>query len=322
MRPTRASRARATMSSSLTVASRPSIYLLGCLPQTRTVVAVEDPVYHGLIRVFARTGAELVPVPRATKAGWTPAPSKKHCCVIARKLLIVTPSFQNPTGATLTLERRKRVVELAHRFGAILVENDIYSELRYRGHPLPTLKELDRTGNTILLRSYSKVLFPGLRVGWVIAPREVVSRLADVKQLSDLHSDQLSQAILLRFTESGALHKHIEATRIGGELRLRAAIDACAQFLPRGAKFTSPEGGMNLWIELPAPLTADVLLARAQERGVGFLPGRFFSVTGAHARGLRISFGALSPGQITRGIQILGECAARELAGTHASRGR
>jgi 2-aminoadipate transaminase len=229
------------------------------------------------------------------------------------KMLVITPSFQNPTGATLSLERRKRIVSLAQVIGAVLVENDIYTELRYRGQGLPTLKELDESGNTVILRSYSKVLFPGLRVGWVIGPRDVIARLAEAKQVSDLHSDQLSQAVLLRFTESGELQRHIEATRLAGEKKLDAALAACRRFLPPGATFTTPDGGMNLWIELPAPLTAELLLSRAQERGVDFLPGRHFSARGVHSRGLRISFGGLPVDQITRGIEIIGRCATLEL---------
>jgi len=284
----------------------------------KTPVAIEDPVYHGLVRVFARAGAELLPVP-VDQDGLNVEALEETLERHRPRLLIVTPSFQNPTGATLTLERRKRVVSLARRYGVVLVENDIYTELRYRGQPLPALKELDESGNTILLRSYSKVLFPGLRVGWTIAPRAVVGRLADAKQISDLHSDQLSQAVLLRFTESGELQKHVEKTRVAGEKKLQAALGACKRCLPRGTSFTTPEGGLNLWIELPAPLTSDLLLTRVQERGVNFLPGRHFSAHGAHARGLRISFGGLAPDQIRRGIEILGECAKRELAFNEAS---
>jgi 2-aminoadipate transaminase len=229
------------------------------------------------------------------------------------QVLLVTPSFQNPTGATLSLERRKRIVSLAQRHRVVLVENDIYTELRYRGEPLPPLKQLDDSGNTILLRSFSKILFPGLRVGWITGPRAAIARLAEAKQTCDLHSDQLSQAVLLRLAESAALQKHIENTRRAGLAKLEAVLEACARFLPRGSKFTVPDGGMNLWVELPAPLTADLLLARAQERGVDFLPGRYFSHALPHTRGLRISFGGLPPDQIRSGIEILGACANREL---------
>jgi len=164
------------------------------------------------------------------------------------------------------------------------------------------------------LRSYSKVSFPGLRVGWVIAPQEVIARLAEAKQLSDLHSDQLSQAVLLRFAESGELEHHLERTRSAGAELLACVLESCARFLPPGSRFTRPTGGMSLWVELPAPLLADSLLRRANERGVDFLPGRYFSARRPHARGFRLSFGGLTPAEIARGLEILGEAARAELA--------
>jgi DNA-binding transcriptional MocR family regulator len=276
--------------------------------------AVEDPVYYGLVRVFVRAGARIVPVPVVDEAGLDADALEETLRRERPRALVVTPSFQNPTGATLPLARRRRIVELAQRYGIVLVENDIYSELRYHGSPLPTLKQLDETQNTILVGSYSKVSFPGLRVGWVIGPRAVLARLVEVKEGSDLHSDQLSQAVLLRFAESGELARHLQRTRHAGAERLNVALQACGRFLPAGTKFTRPEGGMNLWIELPAPLTAERLLARVQDRGVSFLPGRYFSARGAHTRGLRICFGGLPPEQIARGIQVLGETASQELA--------
>jgi 2-aminoadipate transaminase len=281
----------------------------------KTAVASEDPVYHGLIRVFTRAGAELLPLP-VDEAGVELTALETTVERHRPRLLVVSPSFQNPTGATLSLERRKRIVSLVQRHGLVLVENDIYTELRYRGDALPTLKQLDDSGNTILLRSFSKILFPGLRVGWITGPRATVARLAEAKQTSDLHSDQLSQAVLLRLAESGAVREHLEKTRIAGRARLEAALDACGRFLPRGSKFTTPDGGMNLWIELPAPLTADLLLSRAQQHGVDFLPGRYFSHALPHTRGLRISFGGLAPDQIQRGIEIIGGCGMRELEAT------
>ncbi len=281
-------------------------------PSGETVV-IEDPVYHGLVRVFTRAGANIVSVD-LDDAGIQVDRLEEVFQQQRPRVLVLTPSFQNPTGVTIPLDRRKRIVELAQRFGVVLVENDIYSELRYQGTPLATLKELDETGNTILLRSYSKVSFPGLRVGWVIAPRAVITRLADSKEISDLHSDQLSQAVLLRFAESGELVQHVERTRRAGRDRLNAVLRGCANCLPAGTKFTRPDGGMSLWIEFPAPLNADTLLSRAQERGVSFLPGRYFSAKRSHGRGLRISFGGLNPEQIARGMQILGEVARQELS--------
>ena len=288
---------------------------------TNRAVAVEDPVYHGLTRVLGRSAHDVIPVP-VTDAGIDIEALGKALAARRPRLLIVTPSFQNPTGATLSVERRKTVIRLAHRFGTVLVENDIYSELRYEGEPLPTLKELDQTGNTILLRSYSKIAFPGLRVGWVLGPRPVVARLAEKKQWADLHSDHLSQAILLRFAESGELTHHLERTRRAGKDRLHAVCDACSRYLPSGSRWRRPQGGMSLWVELPAPLRADSLLARARERGIDYLPGSYFSSgEAAHARSLRLGFGGLSPAVITRGVQILGGAAREELAAYSASAG-
>ncbi|HEX4749396.1 MAG TPA: PLP-dependent aminotransferase family protein [Bryobacteraceae bacterium] len=283
-----------------------------------TAAVIEDPVYHGLIRAFSRCDAELLPVP--VDAHGLDINALETTLIRYRpKLLVVTPSFQNPTGATLPLDRRRRIVELARQHGALLVENDIYTELRYSGQPLDTLKQLDDSGNTILLRSYSKILFPGLRVGWAIGPRPLIARLADAKQISDLHSDQLSQAVLLRFTESGELARHIDRTRISGAQKLAAAVAACGRYLPPGASFTTPEGGMNLWIELPAPLNAEFLLARTQERGVDFLPGQNFSARRNHSNGLRLSFSGLPIEEIERGIEIIGACVERELQSSHSA---
>ena len=279
----------------------------------RQSVVLEDPGYHGLLRVFSRAGANLIPV-KVDAAGMDTEALDETLERHRPRLLVVTPSFQNPTGATLPLERRKRIVHLAQRLGVVLVENDIYSELRYHGKSLPRLKALDESGNTILLGSYSKVSFPGLRVGWVLGPRAVIARLADLKQITDLHSDQLSQAVLLRFAESGELDRHVEKTRVSGAERLDAALRACARYLPAGSTYTRPEGGMNLWVELPAPLTAESVLHEAEERGVSFMPGRYFSARPAHSRGLRISFAGLAPRQITRGLQIIGDVAREQLA--------
>jgi 2-aminoadipate transaminase len=214
----------------------------------------------------------------------------------------------------MDLGARQRLIELASASGSLLVESDIYSELRYEGSPLPSLKQLDGSGRTLLLGSYSKVLFPGLRVGWVIGPRETIAQLAEEKQISDLHSDQLSQAVALRFAQSGELERHIERTREAGRQRLRAALESCEAYLPEGSTWTRPEGGMSLWITLPAPLSAEAVLAAVRPQGVDFLPGRQFSVSQAYTRSLRISFGGLSPEKVRHGLRMIGEAGNRQLA--------
>jgi len=222
------------------------------------------------------------------------------------RLLVITPDFQNPTGQTLSLEQRKGVVALAQRFGMVMVEINIYRDLRYRGTTLPSFKELDESGSVISIGSYSKIAFPGLRVGWITAPRAVIARLAEAKQASDLHSDQLAQAVLLRFAESGELSRHLEETRKAGGERLAAALAACERALPAGSRYSKPEGGMNLWVDLPPPLVAEDVLRAVREHGVSFLPGNYFSSSDGHRRSLRLSFGGLAPREITEGIETLG----------------
>jgi 2-aminoadipate transaminase len=277
-----------------------------------TTVVVEDPIYHGLWQVFASAGAELAPVAVSPEG----IDSDALALVVERhrpRVVVVTPSFQNPTGATLSLTGRQDVVRIARQHRIVLLEIDIYSDLRYFGTPLPRLKELDQSGNVVLLGSYSKVSFPGLRVGWVLGPRPLIGRLAEYKQMCDLHSDQLSQAVLLRFAESGELAKHVSRTRAEGARRLEAALEACREYMPEGTRFTRPEGGMSLWVELPATLRAQDLLNQSQEHGVDFLPGKYFSPRQGHAHALRLSFGGLSPEQIQRGIRVIGRVGRQQI---------
>jgi 2-aminoadipate transaminase len=273
-------------------------------PNGETVL-IEDPVIPGLRNVFQRTGGRLVGIP----VGPTGIDLEALRQAMRReqpKLVVVTPNFQNPTGATLPMASRRTLLEIVTASGAMLVESDIYGALRYEGDPLPTLKQLDPTGGAILLRSFSKLAFPGLRVGWVIAPRPIVERLTEAKQWSDLHTDQLSQAVLFRFAQSGRLDRHREHMLQAGRERLRAAIAACEKHLPPGAEFTRPSGGMNLWVRLPEPLDAGELLAAAEREGVSYLPGKYFGVSKVEPGGLRISFAGLAPDRIAAGMATLG----------------
>ena len=280
-------------------------------------VALEDPSYHGLLRVFSRQNLPIWTVP-VTAQGLDLAALEETLVRHRPRLLVVTPNFQNPTGATLPLASRKRLLKLTESYGIVVVENDIYSQLRYTGEALPSLKQLDQTGNVILLRSYSKVAFPGLRVGWVIAPREVISHLVEEKHTADLHSDQLSQGVLLQFAQSGELTRHLEQTCRTGAERLKTAFESCERYLPAGAKFTRPEGGMSLWIELPAPLRTDAILERSRKLGVDFLPGRTFSLSNSHHRSFRLCFGGLAPDRIAIGLRLIGEAITDELASQEA----
>jgi 2-aminoadipate transaminase len=277
-----------------------------------TPVLMEDPVYPGVRGVFERAGARLIGVPVGRNGIDLEALER----TIARErplLVCVTPNFQNPTGATMPLAARKTLLRITQAAGVIVIENDTYGALAYEGEPIAAVKHLDQAGETVLLRSFSKVAFPGLRVGWVIAPRPLIRRLTETKQWSDLHTDQLSQAVLLRFAESGRLEQHRQRMLVAGRERLGAAVEACAAYLPAGTTFTRPRGGMSLWVELPAGLDAAEMLPRAEREGVTYLPGRFFAVSRPQPNGLRISFAGMTPEEIRSGLAILGRIFQEEL---------
>jgi 2-aminoadipate transaminase len=268
-------------------------------------VAVEDPVYSGLKNLLSGLGARLAGIP-LTQDGLDLARMERVLEREKPRFLVVTSNFQNPTGITLGLEQRKSLLAAARAAGVPIIENDAYGELRYSGEPVPAIKQLDGGPGTVLLRSFSKISFPGLRVGWVVGPRPLLDRLRHAKEASDLHTDQLSQAVLLDFVESGRLEAHRLRILQAGKERLDATLRGCEEFLPRGSRWTRPEGGMNIWVRLPEPLDAGDLLPSAQKEGVSYVPGRYFAVTRQDPGALRLSFAGLPPDAIRHGLEILG----------------
>lgn len=268
-------------------------------------VVIEDPVYPGLKNVFVRAGARVIGAPVGSRG----VDLDELARLIERfrpRLVAVTPDFQNPTGATLEAAARQSLLRMVRAAGAVLVENDIYGELRYEGPAQPPIKQLDESGDTVLVSSFSKTGFPGLRVGWVIAPKPLVARLAEAKLAADLHTDQLSQAILLRFAESGRLEAHRRRVLAAGAERLRTLLAAVEKHFPEGTFCSRPQGGMNVWVRLPAGLDAAGLLPRALAEGVAYLPGSYFEVSRRDPGALRLSFAGLPVEKIRRGVEILG----------------
>lgn len=282
------------------------------LAPSDSTVLVEDPTYPGLKNVFERAGLRLVGVPM-TETGVDVDRFRRAAATQRPALAVITPNFQNPTGATMPEASRRHVLSTARDTGMTLIESDIYGALRYSGDPVPTIKQMDVAGEVIQLGSFSKVAFPGLRVGWVVGPRAAIARLTEAKQWSDLHTDQLSQAILLRFIESGRLDAHRRRVIETGARQLAAMLDACAVELPPGTSFTRPQGGMNLMVTLPQPLDAAELLPLAQRAGVTYLPGKYFAVSEAEPGALRLSFAGLTPERIREGLAILGSVLRTEL---------
>ncbi len=272
-------------------------------------VVLENPTYPGAIAIFAGTRVRCLGVPVRTDAepGVDIAALEATLMANRVKLLVVTPDFQNPTGTTLPLAARRRLLEIAARHQVPVVEDHIYARLRSRGERVPSLKQLDRANLVIQLDSFSKVAFPGLRVGWCIAPESVIERLRLVKQTTDIHTDQLAQATLAEFTRRGLLTRHLARMRKVYSSRLAVLEDALKRHMPEEVRWTRPQGGMCLWVELPPGFDASELLIHVRERGVLFAPGRYFYFQNPQPNALRLGFAGLDERRIARGVATLGE---------------
>jgi 2-aminoadipate transaminase len=276
-------------------------------------VVLENPTYPGAIAIFAGARVRCLGVPVRTgaepggSAGVDLGALEATLAANRVKLIVLTPDFQNPTGTTLSVAARRRLLELAARHQVPVVEDHIYARLRASGSRVPSLKQLDRSNLVIQIDSFSKVAFPGLRVGWCVAPESVIERLRLVKQTTDLHTDQLSQAVLAEFTRRGLLARHLARMRKVYSSRLAALEEALEKHLPEEAQWTRPEGGMCLWVELPPGFDASELLIHVRERGVLFAPGRYFYLQNPQPNTLRLGFAGLDERRIARGVATLGE---------------
>jgi DNA-binding transcriptional MocR family regulator len=282
-------------------------------------VLLENPSYPGAIAIFGSARVRCVGIPveaNAEKLGYAGLDVNVLESVLMQnrvKLLLVTPDFHNPTGTTLPIAERRRLLELAARYQVPIIEDRIYARLRVRGTPVPSLKALDRHGLVIQIDSFSKVAFPGLRVGWCVGPENVMERLRLVKQATDLHTDQLSQATLAEFVRRGHLDRHMARMKKVYGARLEALEKALEQHMPEGTSWTRVDGGMAVWVTLPPGFDAGELLIHVRERGVLFIPGRYFFIQNPQLNTLRLGFAGLDEKQIARGIQTLGALIESEL---------
>jgi DNA-binding transcriptional MocR family regulator len=276
-------------------------------------VLCENPTYTGRWHVFESPGIRLLGVPVGAEGmdlDFLEAVLSQNKV----RLILASPTFQNPTGRTMPLAARQRLLELATRAQVPIAEDDIYGALRYRGRELPPLKALDTSGLVIHLNSFSKVGFPGLRVGYVVASRRVIERLREAKQQADLHTNLLGQAVLEEFGRRGWLDKLIRSAKHLYSHKLDVLCRSTEQFLPSVAKWDIPEGGMSIWVELPAGLDTGELLVKARDRGVIFAPARYFYFQNPQHNAFRLCFTTPTDEQIEKGVRILGELLKEEIS--------
>jgi DNA-binding transcriptional MocR family regulator len=220
------------------------------------------------------------------------------------KLLYTIPNFQNPSGATISLEKRRALVELAERHDFLILEDDPYGLLRFEGEHLPSLEALGGTERVIFTSSYSKTVAPGLRVGYIVAPAEIAAGLVAVASRTYISPSLLAEAAIHRIVADGQFGPNV--ARVTGLMRERrdAMVDGL-RHMPEGTRCTPPQGGFFLWLELPEPLSADALFDDAQRAGVLYVKGSDCFVTGGE-RTLRLAYSGVSPAEIAEGMERLG----------------
>ncbi|MGZ3237520.1 MAG: aminotransferase-like domain-containing protein [Burkholderiaceae bacterium] len=272
-------------------------------------VLVETPSYLGALQAFSLYEPEFVSVPTDDHGL---IPQAIDTIGQGARLLYALPNFQNPTGRTMTVERREQLVETCARLGIPLIEDDPYGALCYRGEPLPKMLTMN-PGGVIYMGSFSKVLTPGIRLGYVVAPVPLIRKLEQAKQAADLHTAQLTQMVVHEAIKDGFLKSHIPTIRKLYSDQCQAMLAALTEFFPATATWTKPEGGMFIWVTLPKHIDSMKLLDEAIAQNVAFVPGAPFFANAPEHNTLRLSFVTVPPERIREGVAKLGKLIAAKL---------
>lgn len=268
-------------------------------------VLVENPSFLGNLQCLKLYQANLVPV-ESDDQGLLPDDLEKKIQQYHPKLLYTIPTFQNPTGKSLPEDRRKAVAELANKYGMVVAEDDPYRDLRYRGTAAPSIKSFDEKGWVMFLGSFSKIISPGLRVGYIAGNADIIRKCTVGKQSTDVHTSNLNQAIVDQFLRRNLLPEHIRTICAGYGAKMNRML-SCLETFPAGVRFTRPEGGLFIWAELPEKIDAVSMLSKAVERKVAYVPGTYFCVDGGHLNTIRLNFSNSTPEQIDTGMAALRE---------------
>ncbi|MFC9219620.1 PLP-dependent aminotransferase family protein [Streptomyces hygroscopicus] len=287
----------------ITTGSQQGLSLLAtALLEPGDVVAVENPTYLAALQCFAFAGVRVVPVP-SDDEGLDPAALETVLARERPKLLYTIPTFQNPTGRTLPAERREAVAEVAERHGMWIVEDDPYGELRFAGSPVPWIAAGARAADrTVLLSSFSKIMAPGLRLGWLRAPSALRRACVVAKQAADLHSPTVAQMAAARYLADADLDAHLNRVRHAYRERRDALLAGLPEALPEGSRWNEPEGGMFVWASLPEGHDATERLRAAVRYDVAFVPGAPFFADRPDPATMRLSFVTHPPEEITEGL--------------------
>jgi 2-aminoadipate transaminase len=277
-------------------------------------ILMESPTYLGALQAWNAYGAEYVAA-ETDRDGYLPE-SVERQMRSGPKFIYAMPNFQNPSGVTLSPDRRHRLIEIADHYGVPILEDDPYGQLRYEGEHLPSLATLDSqfratngaqySGNVIYLSTFSKTLSPGIRLGWIVAPSEVILKLVQAKQGTDLHTSTVSQMVAYEVASGGFLDQHVKTIRAIYRERRDAMLAALAGHFPPDVTWTRPQGGLFLWLTLPVWMDAAEVLRLSVDEKVAFVPGHSFFVDGSGRNTARLNFSNAPPPMILEGIRRLG----------------
>lgn len=267
------------------------------------VILTESPTFLGALQTFLTYEADVVGVDMDEDGMIVDALEDK----ILRhrpRFVYTIPTFQNPSGRTMPLERRKKLLDICAKHSVLVLEDDPYCDLRYSGEPVPPIKSLDTDGRVIYLLSFSKIISPGLRVGAAIADKRIIEKYNICKQGEDLHTANLSQEIVEAYMKSGKVEAHIASICADYRQKRDAMLSKLAAF-PKGIRYTKPDGGLFIWASLPEGVNALDIFKQSVDAGVAFVPGTHFYPDGGHENTFRLNFSMASLEQIEKGMDIL-----------------
>lgn len=279
-----------------------------------TIVS-EAPTWMGAVRTFANYGVQVESVPVDERGTNVDVLAEKLAALRARgvtpKFLYVIPNFQNPLGLTTTLERRRRIVELAREYGFAILEDDAYFDLRFEGEKLPTLYELDGGNRVLYFGTFSKIIAAGMRLGWIVGSPTLIARLGALKV--DGSTSPFAAHVAYEFCQEGRLERRIDELIATYRRRRDLLLGELEERMPEDVTWTSPEGGFFVWVTLPEGLDARNMLPKAREQGVDYSPGAIFFYDGEGARNIRLSYSYVSEDEMIRGVRILADLIRDEL---------
>jgi 2-aminoadipate transaminase len=273
------------------------------------IAIVEIPSYIGAIQAFTAYRAKLVGIPQDDEGMRIDLLEKTLDKFAGKKkkpkFIYVVPDFQNPSGVTMSLGRRRKLLQLAYKHEIPVVEDSPYRDLRFTGQSVPPIYALDKENQVIMLGTFSKLLCPGLRLGWLMAPTEWMDRMVVAKQAMDLNSPSFTQLIAAEYIKRGLLKEQIKGICLLYKKKRQLMLDALQKYMPKGVTWTKPEGGLFLWVRLPKKMSANDLFLKAIDNKVAYVIGSAFHCNGKGQNTMRLNFSYASDAQIDEGIKRL-----------------